>query len=235
MNEKERLYIKYNGANRGKQSRKTEFMLARAKFDKSLRKAERQYNKQFLCNLETLNTSNPKDFWNKIKQLGPRKQSIPMEVEIDCKRYTDKNIVMENWASEFENLLNQNGENTGLNEHYSEFVNELSQRESNLSENNEFLNHAFTLDEVRYHINKCKNNKFPGLDNIPYEVLKCEDLELLLYKLFNFCFNNNVIPSDWGKAIITPIPKCSSKTHIYLFPTEELVYFPVLARYIPVF
>ena len=29
--------------------------------------------------------------------------------------------------------------------------------------------------------------------------------------MFCYCFKNNVVPSDWGKAIITPIPKGSSK------------------------
>ena len=90
-----------------------------------------------------------------------------------------------------------------------------------MNENNGFLNHNITHDEVRYHTYKCKNNKSPGLDNIPYEVLKCEDIAFLLFKLFGFCFKNNVVPSDWSKAIITPIPKGSSKIHIYLYLIGE--------------
>ena len=39
-----------------------------------------------------------------------------------------------------------------------------------------FLNHVMTLEEVRYHILKCENNKSPGLENTPYVVLKCEDV-----------------------------------------------------------
>ena len=177
---KERLYIKCKGTYGQKQSFKQDFLLARSKFDKALRSSERQYNKQFLDKLEIINTTNPKDFWDTIKHLGPRKPCIPMEVEINGERCSDKNIVLEKWASEFENLLNENMGNVSIEEQYSKIVKDLPQMESN-SNDNGFLNHDITLDEVRYHILKCKNNKSPGLNNIPYEVLKCEDLIHLLY------------------------------------------------------
>ena len=211
MSKKERVYIKCKGTYSVKQNLKDEFLLARSKFDKALRYAERQYNKKFLNNLETVNTSNPKEFWTKIKHLGPRKQPIPFEVEINGERCSDKNIVLEKWASEFENLLNGNQDDVNPHDDYHEIIEQMPQRELNINENNAFLNQNITHDEVRYHIHKCKNNKSPGLDNIPYEVLKCEDVTFLLFKLFDFCFKNNVVPSDWSKAIITPIPKGSSK------------------------
>ena len=211
MNEKERLYIKCKDRYREKQIKKNDFLIARKEFDKTLRYSERQYNKQFLGKLEVMNTNNPKDFWRNIKHLGPRKQSIPMEVEINGKRHSNSNIVLEKWASDFEQLLNEKKDHSNENEQYQEIVRELKQKEQNSIGNNGFLNHEISLDEVRYHVYRCKNNKSPGIDNIPYEVLKCDEVILLLFKLFGFCFKNNIVPSDWSKAIICPIPKGSSK------------------------
>ena len=144
MNMKEQMYIKCKGTYGQKQSFKQDFLLARSKFDKALRSSERQYNKQFLDKLEIINTTNPKDFWNTIKYLGPRKQCIPMEVEINGKRCSDKNIVLEKWASEFENLLNENMGNVRIEEQYSKIVMDLPRMESD-SNDNGFLNHDLLM------------------------------------------------------------------------------------------
>jgi len=82
--------------------------------------------------------------------------------------------------------------------------------------NNDFdsnltLNKNISYDEIEKQIFKLKNKKAAGIDGIPNEILKHKDVMLVLYKLFDFCFNNQMIPSDWSKAIICPIPKGSDK------------------------
>ena len=56
-----------------------------------------------------------------------------------------------------------------------------------------------------------KTGKAVGPDFIPNEVLKQEGLRRLLLNFTNMCFINNVLPSIWRKAKISPIPKSSTK------------------------
>ena len=57
------------------------------KFDKEMRKAKRIYQKSITNKLIHVETNDPKQFWNVIKNLGPRRKSdtIPLEiVNGDC-------------------------------------------------------------------------------------------------------------------------------------------------------
>merc|ERR1711895_220272 len=56
-----------------------------------------------------------------------------------------------------------------------------------------------------------KNKKSVGNDNIPNEILKLPQLASLLLHLYNMCFARGIIPDQWRKATIVPIPKISLK------------------------
>ena len=73
------------------------------------------------------------------------------------------------------------------------------------------------IEEVAYHVNKSKTNKSAGFDNIPNEILKHNDVVQLLYKLFQFCFKNNMVPNDWGKSNNYPYPKVLIKEPLLAF------------------
>ena len=104
MKRKKKL-IKFKGHKVYKGLLKNDFFLARKTFDKALKSAERNYNIQLLNNLETLQTNHPKEFWNKIRNLGPQKQNVPEKVEINNELFENSDIVLDKWASDFENLL----------------------------------------------------------------------------------------------------------------------------------
>ena len=55
-----------------------------------------------------------------------------------------------------------------------------------------------------------KSNKSVGPDAIPNEILKHNDVKLLLFDLFRLCLKTGTIPSMWQKAIISPIPKSTT-------------------------
>ena len=73
--------------------------------------------------------------------------------------------------------------------------------------NNEFLDSEILYEEVVNAIVKSKNGKLPGIDCIPNELLKNSSMISVLQTLFNTCFKCGKISSEWGKSIITPIPK----------------------------
>ena len=50
----------------------------------------------------------------------------------------------------------------------------------------------------------CENQKATGFDRIPNEVLKQNDIMVILHKLFNKFIVSGVLPTVWLKAIITP-------------------------------
>lgn len=72
------------------------------------------------------------------------------------------------------------------------------------------MNEHISIFEVRKAVNDAKRNKANGLDGISADVLKNDSAVSFLHILFNICFDNSVIPSDWGKGIINPIPKSNT-------------------------
>ncbi len=49
--------------------------------------------------------------------------------------------------------------------------------------------------------------KSAGIDGVPNEVLKTDQVMRCLHAFFEFCFHAGYIPSEWTQGIICPIPK----------------------------
>ena len=60
-------------------------------------------------------------------------------------------------------------------------------------------------------IKRLKKNKSTGCDNIPYEALMNNDVIKILFNMYSKCFASGINPSEWQKAIISPIPKGGKK------------------------
>lgn len=75
---------------------------------------------------------------------------------------------------------------------------------------NHVLDGYITVFEVRKAIFNAKRNKSPGFDEIPADVFRNDSSVSYLHILFNVCFRSGMMPSDWGKGIIHPIPKSST-------------------------
>ena len=67
----------------------------------------------------------------------------------------------------------------------------------------------FTESEIREAIFSQKDEKSPGIDNLPIEILKAsyDYIAPFLLKVFNRLLNTGEYPRAWGKGIITPIFK----------------------------
>ncbi|CAG2225803.1 unnamed protein product [Mytilus edulis] len=90
-----------------------EFKTARKTFDKTLRQEEQKFTKERREKIQTLNTSNPKEFWNEIRKLGPgRKNTIIDNVVMDDGTYSnDPNVIRERWKEEYSELFSENTTN----------------------------------------------------------------------------------------------------------------------------
>ena len=216
MRKSERTWKKCKGSQAQKQHFFNTFKLNRHSFDKRLRQVERCYNRKQILKLEEVNTKNPREFWNKIKRLGPQKNcEIPMKVRIENKLSTDTHDILHKWESDFQALLNRPNKNNFDNEfHKTALSNKLSfenaMQEHDYREN-EFINGSIRLDEVHEMVHRLKSKKAIGIDHIPNEVLKNENILNHLHRLLNICFESSVMPSKWKMAIISPIPKGADK------------------------
>ncbi len=213
--EKEQLFLKYKGHRNTKKILKQDFITTRNTFDKTLRKKQRAYRRGLLLEIEDCDTSDPRRFWRHIHKLGPRKSnSIPWEVyDKDGNICFDKDIVLESWKSDYSSLFNNN--NGVFDDQFLFNVKSVkAHRERNMQEplytSNNILNKTLELDEIRKVVNKAKCGKACGIDGIPNEVLKNENMTKCMHSLFQMCFDFGMIPSEWTKAIICPIPKSST-------------------------
>jgi hypothetical protein len=71
-----------------------------------------------------------------------------------------------------------------------------------------------TYKEVSAIIKKLKENKAPGTDNIPAELIKCAGyvLKHRMYKLILLIWNKEQLPTEWFQGIIWPIYKKVERT-----------------------
>ena len=123
-----------------------------------------------------------------------------------------RSLLQSNCFFFFEHLYN-NKENYKKNEIYFDILHHKSilENETAVSDGNEFINSNISFDEVEHVVNNAKRNKVCGIDNIFNEILNITECKTVLYKLFNVCFASGRVPEQWLKAIITPVPKGSSK------------------------
>ncbi len=213
---KEKEFLKYRGPNHIKQYFRKRFTDSSSLFHRELPKAERNYNKTVQENIESICTDNPKQFWNYVKKLGPQFNSnIPEEIyDQNGDLVTDIDAVLNKWKTEYEKLYKPTNENFD-EDFYREMLDLLRTAENRMKDPlyvpNQYLNKNISADEVNSTIDKLKNKKAPGLDNIPNEVLKSVPIKNCLLKLFQYYFDTGMFPSCWNIAIVKPFPKSHSK------------------------
>jgi hypothetical protein len=123
--------------------------------------------------------------------------------------------ILKKWVHDFKGVLNRPVEENDCydNDFYNESVFTLRNKEMLMQENDvcEELNVDISKEEITAVLRKLKSGKSCGPDFLPNEILKKPQLSTLLHKLFQFCFNNKLVPAIWRKAIIVPIPKSAMK------------------------
>ena len=104
---------------------------------------------------------------------------------------------------------------------WKDFFQDLLNREDRNDEQEREQVHAIdieieepTLDGVKRAIQKLKNNKTPGIDNISAELLKNggQTLEFQMHRLILKIWRKEEIPMDWDTGIIIPVHKKGDKS-----------------------
>ena len=208
----EDLYMTCTGSRREKLHLKAKFTDFTYIFDKLLKQTKRTWDRGQLIHIEKLQTNNPTEFWQHITKLGPRtSKKIPMETILeDGTVIRNKGGIFHKWQSDYENLYLNNSDNYNDN-----FLHECKQvlynKEQDIMDplyvDNTFLNANVDIGEIERVLKNAKNNKSAGIDQIPYEIWKCPKLLTVIQHLFQLCMDSGKIPTEWGRAIISPIPK----------------------------
>lgn len=219
MRDAEKKYTKCKGNKHVKDCLRKTFVEKRNHFDKSLRQAERQYKRNVLIEIDDVCTSNPREFWNHISKLGPRQNAaVPLKVyDENGIVNTDIEFVLNKWKQDFDTLYKcpSNIDSDFNDDFFKEIKSQKNRWEAQMEEPdyecNPELNNPLSFDEIERMVNRLKQRKSTGIDEIPNEVLKNHDVMLLLYYLFVKCFECCIIPSLWLRAIIVPVPKSVTK------------------------
>ena len=164
-------------------------------------------------------------FWDEISNLGPKnkKSSIPHEVILsDGKISSNITEILQKWEADYKrlfedvNLNNDTSNNFVSNvkatlnrwDEYRGLFTNMNTNSSNESNSiNDDLNRDLTKEEIDIALRLAKNGKAVGIDNIPNEVLKCENIADILRVLYNKCFHHGMVPNIWSQTLISPIAK----------------------------
>ena len=205
MRSSEHLFLKCKNPVLRKQL-KVNYKQKQYNFDKKLRFYKRRYQRGQIIQMEQLHTQNPQQFWNEIKNLGPKRpKKIPMQVWSEGVISSDPVMVLREWEGAFSGLFSKQEEST--ENIYFDCTSCLSETCSHLSNSDVNLNRNISREEVLKAIESAKDKKAFGVDELPNEVLKAPHLFDLLFYLLYVCFDQGFIPTTWCKSIITPIPK----------------------------
>ncbi len=108
--------------------------------------------------------------------------------------------------------MNESTDNTNF---YNDILFQKRFREAEMCQpdyvQNPERNGSLSFDELEYMINKLKKNKSVGIVQILNEVLKKDDVMIILFQLHVKCFDSGLVTSLMLKAIITSVPKSSIK------------------------
>ena len=179
----ERVYLKSRRKSREFSALQNDFKNKQRLFDKTFRKKERSFKRKQVYQLEEVNTSNPNEFWESIKRLGPRKKAeIPWEV-YDSEGFicTDKSVIMNKWKEDFKGLLTPPQDSTPEQIAFKNFITHNNIERENLFDSsncNTRLNREYTVTEVRKIVQKAKAGKAPGIDGLISDVLKTRPLSI---------------------------------------------------------
>ena len=161
------------------------------RYKRTQNKAINNYRDKIKNKIYKQKTSDPKTFWKIFKK---------------------KEVNGNNEKAEFEELVNHFKSvsyRDDLTNSFEKCKDSLKNTDTRHFQNSNILNDPITADEILASINKLKNNKSSGNDNIINEYIKeSKNIFLSSYvELFNNILADGIYPSAWCTSIIVPIFK----------------------------
>ena len=197
------------------------FINNRNLFDKCLRKTQREYNISMQTHIDSLNTKDPKAFWEELRKLGPKGNTKPntYKVQLDDGGVSDDpNIVLENGKGTSKRYTKPMELQGATTTHLFKTSVDCHNNGRNNIQASATLNRPIALQETVNSLKTLRNGKAVGIDNIANEILKVQTIQNCLHSLFASCFEYGMVPGMWLQGIIHPILKRGKNP---LFPTNH--------------
>jgi hypothetical protein len=196
------------------------------------REAEIQYELKQMQDINNSQEVNQTYFWYLVNKRKKRGQSThPIKLE-NGMVLTDQDDIRNAWKLYFQKLYTPS-KNPEYNEQFrQQIVQEVKQMEhESFYADDNVIKDGITLGEVTAIINKLKNKKAPGIDNISAEHIKCGGVALhkCIVLLFNVITKYEYVPICFKKGIVVPIPK-GSKNKESQDNYRGLTLLPVLSK-----
>ena len=128
-------------------------------------------------------------------QAGNDVQQVRMMKETDGNVMTDEEGVLRIWKEYYMGLMNE--------------VKKMTERRENDGERVDLEVESISKEEVRENMQRMKNGKAVGPDDIPVEVWKClgESALKLPTKLYNRTMESERMPEEWRDSLLIAIFK----------------------------
>ncbi len=167
-------------------------------YKKLIRRKKREYKNGIIKRLEECSESDPKTYWEMLKELKG----------IGNNETSSEAISMDRWEHYFRKLFSPASSEIPWTKAHDAIVEKLRDLESSNYSVSE-LNRTIELAEISKAIDALKNNKACGIDNIPAEMIKCTKHVMLptYYRLFNAIFDSGQYPQVWNTGLLTPLYK----------------------------
>ena len=181
---------------------RTRFYQLRKVYNSLCRKLKLRYDQQLIKKLETLQATDPNNFWNLLKQLKTGGKFVSDKEDLPP---------LDEMQDHYTKLLQKQTACNLLNNKEIKLRNKL-----NLDQPNK----PFDLEEIKQGIKRLKTKKAQGIDCISSEMIKCSNNALLskITKLFNLFLDSGYYPETWNHGLIHLIHKNDSKMDD--FPSE---------------
>ena len=160
----ERKFLQKGQTHDEKQRRHEQYKITLKLFDKMHRKAKRRYKSEEANSIEELETCNPREFWQKLKGLGPSKRPKLFANGICCKDgsvATDPCTVRSEVSDYFESLFNPVLNDMDFDD---TFYRDLLKTKDSLENSSAYFSNneisiEFSMEEFQEALKKVKNGK----------------------------------------------------------------------------
>lgn len=188
--------------------RRREYIVARNKARAVIKRAKQKSWNAFLEGIST--KTPPEQLWGKLRACSGNTNRSKIVLRADGQLTDDPNTIVNCFGEHFYEM--------SANEIYPrEFIELKREAETTylpvIPDDSAYYNNEFSMNELIWALTKAKG-KAPGMDNIPYVLLRNLPLEGLtaLLEVYNNIWIAGNIPKEWKEGLVIPIPKLNQDT-----------------------
>ena len=200
-----------SGSREDRNEKRKMYLEKRRFYAKAVRRAKREYEQSMRTKLEEKAGSG--DFWKCVRAAGLTNKSrrrVNLEEVYDQQgEIKTKKDAVEVWRSYFEALLGGQTEQDEADtcSEFEAVQPTICGGDGAQSDLCSLLDMPILQDEVDCAFSRVKKEAAPGKDGISFRMMSTTALRDLWLALFGACWRTGMIPSEWRRSLVVPVPK----------------------------